>query len=118
MWLFTKRGLLSVTRSPRDPSKIQVRARSRRTIEYAWETLDAEGEYPDIIETDDSDYRYRFLISPGEWSRLASVLADDVDYGNFKGLIHESARTDREKIYGMVLHQVWQAGMSLDDGGR
>ncbi len=113
MWLFTVHGLISVTRSPMEPDKIQVRARSRQTIEAVSGLL---SEMPTIIETGHSDYRYRLIITPADWVALASALAAQVDYDNFKDAVADKFGHDAP--YTKTLHRVWSAGMALDDGGK
>lgn len=113
MWLFTVHGLLSATRSPLEPDKVQVRARSRQTIEKVASFVPST---PSIIETGHSDYRYRMIVSPAEWVELAGRLADEVTYQNFKDEV--AGRFGHDDAYTRVLHKVWSAGMSLDDRGK
>jgi hypothetical protein len=113
MWIFTIDGLISATRSREEPDKIQVRARSRQTIEAVAGLL---SEKPTIIETGHSDYRYRLIITPADWVDLSGRLADEVTYENFKSEVAD--RFGHDDTYTRVLHKVWSAGMALDDGGK
>jgi hypothetical protein len=94
MWLFTRYGFFSVTVSKQDPSKMQIRARSKadleRLAEFAKDKMGADlGE---IIETPHADYHYRLIVGPSTWGQLAVKLADDVDYSNFKNEIRDPYR--------------------------
>jgi len=65
-----------------------------------------------IVESDDTDYRYRFVIDKAQWTSMAFDLANEVDYGNFKGEVHEfQGRTRTE--YQMALHDVWEVMWQL-----
>jgi hypothetical protein len=117
VWLFTVDGLISVTRSRLEPSKVQVRARSRETIERVADRVDQFMDgHPEVIETPEADYRYRIIIEPDEWKALAVKLADEVTYPNFKS---EAARQHgHDAPYVKALHRIWETGTSLDDGGK
>ncbi len=94
MWLFTRFGFYSVTVSRVDRTKIQIRARSRQDLErlarFAAEK--ASLQLGEIIVTPHSDYHYRLICSRPEWTNLAALLAEDIDYSNFKNQIHDSQR--------------------------
>jgi hypothetical protein len=114
MWLFTVHGLLSATRSPQDPSKVQIRARTKSTIDAIAQILTSiDGQIQSVIETNQSDYRYRLITTPDQWAQLARLLAAEVTYPNFKDEVHRR----QDKKYLEVCHRVWGLGATLDDGG-
>lgn len=116
MWLFTVDGLISVTRSRLEPTKVQVRARSRETIErMAGRVERFWAAHPEVIETPEADYRYRIIIEPGEWKALAVKLADEVTYPNFKDAAAQ--KHGHASKYVKALHRIWETGTSLDDRG-
>jgi hypothetical protein len=112
MWLFTTHGLLSVVKRKRS-DQFQVRARVRKTLEQIAQLLYREDV--EIIETSDSDYRYRVLLSFDEWLKLIQELAGEVDYSNFK---HEVAALHGEdSAYYSLCCAVWEEGaMRLQEG--
>ena len=102
MWLFTTLGMFSVTRSRTDPTKIQLRARKRSHL------LALRDRYlPDfeILDTPKADYPCRILLSPQHWVAVASLLACEIDYSNFKNEVHDKLPGDHE--YTSALHSVW-----------
>ena len=102
MWLMTKHGFYSIVE--KRPGEFHVRARERQDLEnllsvLSWRLYD---RCPEIVETPEADYRYRFVTSRKPVSFLMSKLADGIDYPNFKAEI--AARPDqRRKPY----HTVW-----------
>jgi hypothetical protein len=91
MWLFTKYGFYSATRSKTEPEKMQIRARARQDLVNLQTAFHLEGE---ILVTPKNDYRYRIIVSMERWVKLASELAADIDYNNFKAQIKDYDRHD------------------------
>lgn len=111
MWLFTRYGFYSVTVSVQDRTKMQVRARASKDLENLLNVADEYGirlhvKNGGVIETKNSDYRYRLIINREEWPALAHALAGDVDYSNFKGQIKDNTR---HSLY----EDVWRTMLSL-----
>jgi hypothetical protein len=93
MWLFTKHGFYSVVQKE---GVMHVRARKREHLE----TLRREyGVKPKVREWKQADYKFRVLLEPAEWERLAACLLRDIDYDNFK--------TACRSLPPAVLHTVW-----------
>lgn len=123
MWLATRYGFFSVTVSNfgSDTGKIQIRARVRKDLEALslfaadnmYVTLDGGPLADKIIETSDSDYRYRVIVEREEWALLAYALAADLDYTNFKDEIYRD-NPDRERIY-MTVWGLLRSGLSVED---
>lgn len=84
MWLFTKHGFYSATRSKTTKGFMQIRARCRGDLENLQQRFGLSGK---IIETPEADYRWRILCRPSTWEMLAVKLAQDVDYSNFKNSV-------------------------------
>jgi hypothetical protein len=84
MWLFTKHGFYSATRSNTVKGFMQIRARCRGDLENLKREFQLTGK---IIETPQADYRWRIVCRPTTWEMLALKLAQDVDYSNFKNSV-------------------------------
>jgi hypothetical protein len=84
MWLFTKHGFYSATRSNTVKGFMQIRARCRGDLENLKREFKLTGA---IIETPQADYRWRIVCRPTTWEMLALKLAQDVDYSNFKNSV-------------------------------
>lgn len=111
MWLFTRYGFFSVTRSRQEPEKLQIRARAKEDLEKLVDFAGGFGWYPgehfsEIIETPAADYRYRMLCVPSQWAAMAEMLAFDIDYPNFKDEITDPKR---HRLYA----QVWGVMLAL-----
>jgi hypothetical protein len=115
MWVFTKYGFYSVVCArqgdgrhgqPVDFSRLMVRARLRGHLDAL------KARFPELIgeceiqEFAGSDYACRIFVEKARWSRLMALLADDIDYDNFKSEVarHEGARG---AAYEHALHDVW-----------
>jgi hypothetical protein len=105
MWLFTRNGFYSVVRDKADARHVQVRARIENDLEKLTSFVrNAVGvELPTIISTPNADYAYRIVIEQSLWVRIASALAGDVNYTNFKDEVH--GEDDRDAAY----MRIWSA---------
>jgi hypothetical protein len=106
MWIFTRYGFFSVTVSVKEPKKMQIRARAREDLERLMKFADnGQGlKIGPIIETPDADYRYRMICTRLAWEDLALMLAQDIDYNNFKNQIKDPARHRLyERVWGLML---------------
>lgn len=124
MWVFTQHGFFSVVRGddtilPDGSSEptVQVRARYRQHLEelrvrFPEQLGDAQvigyddPEYEE--EYRDRDYEYRLFVPEPVWQELATALAADVTYSNFKGRVHARAHETRlsetpymDQLYGV-----------------
>jgi hypothetical protein len=104
MWLVTDRGFYSVVDKGDREGYLCVRGRVREDIEALFE-LDPLAAYADdVIETHDSDYRYRVYVRREDWVRAAADLAARIDYDNFKNHVARQQGRDRASTYS----EVWQ----------
>ena len=107
MWIITAAGFYSVVRKPTDPAgKLTIRSRVKKDLVNLKKRLPGLSA---IIESDDSDYRYRAFAKPEELADALSKLVMDINYSNFKGKIEKENRY-RATIY----HQVWGELMALE----
>jgi hypothetical protein len=105
MWLVTDRGFYSVVDKGDREGYLCVRGRLREDLEALFE-LEALGKYADgIIETHDSDYRYRVYVTREDWTAAVADLASRIDYDNFKNVVARRQGHDRARAYG----KVWSA---------
>lgn len=113
MWLFTRHGFYSVAtgtdkQGKPDPDVMMIRARVRRHL-VALGKLTGEWAGKDVKMTDHTDYRYRVVVTNDVWDRVASALAYDVDYPNFKA----AAGKKTDPGYTHALHRVWSVMFNL-----
>jgi hypothetical protein len=104
MWLMTPRGFYSVVEHREHPGLVIVRARAREDLERLdelWRDVGRrESNWPllTIQETPEADYPYRTNMAKTEWATLASELASEIDYDNFKDAVKE-VDSDRALLY-------------------
>lgn len=103
MWIFTNYGFFSFTQSTFKPGFIQIRARDDRDLADLKTRHKLKGQ---IIETTESDYRWRILVKPETAGRILADEAAAIDYSNFK-----NATTDR--MHARPLMEVWSAMMRV-----
>ncbi len=108
MWLFTQFGFYSIVRKK---DGIHVRARVRKDLENLKNATDLHQK---IVEWDMADYRYRMLVDDRALRKIMTVLADELDYDNFKSRI-AGLPDQRTKL--KTYHEVWQlmAGLQAPD---
>lgn len=99
MWIFTNYGFFSFTQSTYRPGFIQIRARDDRDLSDLRRKHGLRGK---IIETENSDYRWRILCRQATAARIMAAEAMDIDYSNFK-----NAATPRQA--SRPLMEVWSA---------
>ena len=102
MWLFTRHGFYSLTRSADEPDKLQVRARVRQDLDNLQKLTALTGH---ILETPAADYRWRWIVTPTQAEAITRRLTQDIDYSNFKGVV--AKQSDQcSKLTG--LHAIWE----------
>jgi hypothetical protein len=108
MWIMTTTGFYSVVQKAEDVANgtVSVRARVRADLDGLRAYLPSMG---DIIETDDSDYRYRVIAPHEAFAAAVAAMASDIDYDNFKSVVAERQGEDRANVYG----NVWAALLTL-----
>jgi len=120
MWLFTKYGFFSCVCAHQDyaaksgkvlpdKDKIMIRARSWDHLDqltFRFKSLrDCE-----IVTTEDTDYRYRIIVSKRIFEKIVKKLAAEIDYDNFKNACAEFDGSTEEwspSGYLDALHCVW-----------
>lgn len=104
MWIFTNDGFISVVQNKDNINHLVVRARKKDHLGglYNW-----SGE--EVIETDDSDYRFRIIIDRQDFSSFVQEHVDRINYTNFKASVPKS-------LYERLLHEVWFVMRKLQKG--
>lgn len=118
MWLFTKHGFFSVVNAKKpnrliDLDYFVIRARNPKHIDELmlnFPDLMDECEIP--TQQQGTDYPARCIIHRKDWEALASRLADEIDYTNFKSKV---ALTTDDDNYLNLLHQVWRLGREYQE---
>jgi hypothetical protein len=99
MWLITDRGFYSVVDKGDREGYLCVRARVRGDIENLFKLDSLAGYAGEVIETGNSDYRFRVYVTREDWVTAASTLAAEIDYGNFKTAVGRRQGQDRADRY-------------------
>ena len=87
MWIFLNDAFVSIVAHKDDPDKVVVRARVRGDIENVFGDVE-------VIETDNSDYRFRAFLPREMVANVVWNSLMDVDYTNFKDSVKENRRHD------------------------
>jgi hypothetical protein len=114
MWiLHPSVGFLSVVEKPWDRANgiLTIRARVHDDLVRLKTFLPSMGS---MIESLDSDYRYRAVAKREAVMAAMAKLAADIDYDNFKNEVAARQGYERAAIYG----DVWQVLYRLQRGHR
>lgn len=87
--------------------------RARRAADL--HNLTTAGLVGTYLETPDADYIARLIVTPDELPRFYALLAQTVDYHNFKGKIHDLPdQSDKLGTYG----KMWSAAYAYQQQVR
>ena len=115
MWLFTQYGFFSAVcarqgdgseRNEVDAERVMVRSRLQGHLERLKLRFPAELGGLEIMETPNTDYRYRLFIDKAVWVRVLKLLGEELDYDNFKSKVGQNL-DDVGDEYHHSLHDVW-----------
>lgn len=95
MWIFTRDGFFSIVQHKDWPDYLVVRAREREDIQSAFGP-------DDIVESDESDYRFRVTLPRALVTDYLSKTIAELDYTSVKDNI-----TKGEEDRHRMLYQVW-----------
>lgn len=111
MWIVTNKSFLSIVQDKQNPDYFVVRARISGDLENFF-----EGFRINVIETEDSDYRFRVFIHKAIVKSQMMKVINSIDYTNFKDSVKNPERKSwytriwyvmfdvQEKLYGQ---QAW-----------
>jgi hypothetical protein len=113
VWLFTKYGLVSAVCArkgsgepwqPVDPDRLALRFRRKQHLEnFQRRFAHLPGNLP-VWESASADYRYRVFVPKPVWVKVATELAAEVDYQDFKQSVIDFPGRDE---YEQRLLEVW-----------
>jgi len=105
MWLFTKKGMVSVVNDWDNINKLLVRSRDKAVLEYY-----SQGRYT-IYESPHSDYLFRMILDKDVFKEmfLDKIIAE-LDYPNFKDEVKTSLPGYAYNVYTSV----WHVGLGLE----
>jgi hypothetical protein len=89
-----------------------VRARLRGHLEGLKLRFPKELGGLGIIETPETDYRYRLFIDKAVWIRVLQFLGEELDYDNFKSKVARNLAAVGGE-YERSLHDVWDTMQRL-----
>lgn len=106
MWVFTQHGFVSAVQHFEDPTKIQVRARDKQSLEMAAALFSTE-----IISSPRNDYPYRVILDREQFNEFMLTEVALLDYTNFKGRLDFS----RGELWHDTAAQVWSVMHDIED---
>lgn len=100
MWIVFNDAFFSVVEDQVNHALLKVRARIPG---------DLERHFPDhrVMETEDSDYRFRVFVTRAEFKKVMGKAIDNIYYGNFKNSIEDEDRHFYYSRIWAVMH-AWQ----------
>lgn len=107
MWIYTRFGFYSIVAIKGSDDRLAIRSRSKEdliNLIERFELLDAGESFltSGIIETTNSDYRFRIFVSRAVLKKLMAGIAEDIDYPNFKNEVEAKQGLKRYLIYEMI----------------
>lgn len=112
MWMVTNRGFFSIVDKGDREDFLCVRARVREDLGNLVKLEPLKAYAGEIQESDLGDYRYRVYVSRDDWIMAAALLAEEIDYANFKDEVARKQGYDRARTY----MRVWSALFDLQRG--
>lgn len=98
----TKHGFYSIVQ--KETGLFHVRARERRDLENLVQRVPLADQKIHISKV--TDYPYRIIVDRASVLKILLFLGETLDYGNFKGMIHETKdQRSKSSVYG----KVWRA---------
>ena len=121
MWLFTQYGFFSAVCARKgdgsagnkvDTERVMVRARLRGHLEGLKLRFPEDLGGLEIMETPETDYRYRLFVDKAVWVRVLKLLGEELDYDNFKSKVARNLAAVGDE-YHHSLHDVWDTMQRL-----
>lgn len=126
MWIFTVYGFFSavcLNNRPMDGSplkgkltvdieSIAIRARVRSHLEALIAGVPVLEGF-EILDTPGRDYACRIVVPSWRWKDACAMLAQQIDYHNFKDRVHQ----DKDSVYSRWLSHVWGVGNDVQSKG-
>jgi hypothetical protein len=117
MWIFSQHGFASAVQHRRNHDLLMVRFRDHQdAVRYAKALVTANQRrvrLPRIWRDDHADYLWRFVCPKHQWAELLAELTDEVDYANFKSMMHDRAPNwsgqELMGIWSITNNHQWEA---------
>lgn len=103
MWIAMNDSFVSLVRDTKDHDRLVVRSRTREDIEAFITKLQCDAE---IIETEDSDYRFRIFVYKIDVAEAMCDMVCDIDYPNFKDSVKDHWRKQAYTQIWYVMYMV------------
>ena len=109
MWILHPEFFLSAVQKPwdQDRGSLTIRGRVRSDLERLRQHMP---ECRPIVESDDSDYRFRVVANQIDFADTMKSLASEISYENFKNEVYARQGYERASIYS----RVWQDLLKLE----
>lgn len=102
MWLITPIGFFSIVRKPEDTNAGTLTLRARAKDDLMALRQKYLPELGEIQKGGGTDYPYRARAKKADVAAVMAKLVDDIDYNNFKNVVHERQGSTRAHLYGKV----------------
>jgi len=106
MWIFMNDAFFSVVKDRDIEDGVVVRARVGGDLEKVF------GEQHKVIETSDSDYRFRMFLNQEYVSKVVADRISNINYPNFKNSIDKkdtARKSHYTRVWGVMYD--WQEGL-------
>ena len=101
MWIVMNDSYVSIVQDRTNDSGVVVRARVREDLGNLFPE-----HVNDVIETDNSDYRFRLFLDKEFVAQVVRYRVLDIDYPNFKDSVKESWRKSAYTRIWQVMYEV------------
>lgn len=102
MWLITPIGFFSIVQKPEDIEAGILTLRARAKDDLMALRQKYLPELGDIQKGGGTDYPYRARATKADVAAVMARLVEDIDYSNFKNVVHERQGSTRAHLYGKV----------------
>jgi len=103
MWIVMNDSYISAVQDRTNKMNLVVRARVREDLENAFPSLKQ-----DIIESTDSDYRFRLFMTKQFLCGVMNTKIMNIDYDNFKNSVKQNWRHDAYLAIWSIMYKVQQ----------
>ena len=113
MWIFTKKGFVSIVEDRNDPNCLLVRSRIKGDLERIFKNA-LGSVHAEVSETPDADYRFRVFLPRDLVASTIREEAQDIDYDNFKNGYRDNGDVPaaQRSLCHNHMHDVWGAMMN------
>ena len=114
MWIFTVHGFFSIVKTNDGTGLMMIRARAEK---HLINLMAAVGISSPILVQTGSDYAFRIKVPQDLWAEIATDLAKEVEWNNFKSEVSKRPTGERQGRAGYPyldwLHRIWEGGFAL-----